>query len=584
MEKVLSRITSLCILASAVALRQDPAPGISIEKDRPSNLRSLAAPTPVAMHEYKLEELVGAPICGESIPVLANATWAYTERDGSAVTYTCDAGFKTTNGSPSFQFSCTKGEPMQITTLPDKCVMVTCPKPVPMPFADMVWQAGVGFGVFGSVVDFMCQKGYSGDGKAHGPKVVKQICNENGNYEFVLNTVTSCELIHCDNPLNMRFANLDSSVDISALVPYNGSLGYACSLGYVVSTNRSMNAYSLSCGDDGEFVPNDPMPNCVPATCPDPPVLEYSATAHVAGAVTIDSRVIYRCQDGYIISSVPASSTYNIRCDFINGAGQYVIPPPEDRCHPVPCLPIPAIPHAHSMDPTTVWKYGMRAPFSCDPGYSLGGVRGSVSFDGSCDTNGEWNINQTPKCSPVVCGTSRDDIPAEMLKYATLTPFKASPIIYQAHTTVQCIPGATVTNSDGEDTQFEIYCGPDGDLISSGVCAIACPPVPRLAHSTSPYFGKVIDYGQTDVIVTCKPGYKTKEGSSTQTVTCDRDGFLSQMDPCVKDDGYLTRKDGESDWSYLDPAHILRDASRSAVSKDSVIVAIMAVVAFAAAR
>lgn len=545
----------LILLSPVVGIHRDTVGSTSIQAEAFRGAKVGKRAMMLTGQTFARDDIPGAPLCGESIPEVSDATWAFTARDGSTVTYTCDVGFKTSKGQTQFSYSCTSGEPISSALLPDECIQVECPKPAPIEHSDMIWQLGkrVSTGGFGSVVDFACEKGYTGDGKAHGPKVVKMICSENGEYEFVLETVTSCKLITCDKPIEARNAVLDPALDRFSPVSYNSSVTYSCASGYTSSSVDKAKSFTLTCGEDGEFIPNDPLPHCIEEVCPELPALEHSDTVHVAGDVKVGTRVLYRCTDGFFVSRVPASSTFNIMCEMVNGKPAYVVPPPERRCRPAPCLPLPSLLHAHVDATQTEWNYQDIVRFSCEDGYALGGVKGDTTFAGYCNTQGLWTIADNPKCAPVICGAGRGDVPPDMLQYGKMAEFSTSPIHFEMSTTVQCIPGAVVTGTGGMKTQFELLCGSDGEFTSDGLCAIPCPPVPKVAHSTSKYFGKVIEYGGPAAKVTCKEGFKTKNGESVQELTCGRDGNLTPVDECLTDTGY------ESPWEYREQNNILHD-------------------------
>jgi hypothetical protein len=513
-------------------------------------------------HEFSRRDIYDTPICGENITDIPHATWAYTARDGSVVTYTCDAGFQTSTGVSKFNYTCVFGQPLSSSALPHRCTQIACPKPEDIPNAEMIWKPGptIDYGMFGSVVDFDCHVGYSGDGKARGPRVVKMVCGANGTFSYVLETITSCKLIHCNAPLTLSHATLNPSIDKYAVVPYGSTIDYACDRGFVVSTNRSKNSVSLSCGDDGEFAPNDPMPRCTESTCPAVPDIPHSATVHVAGLVKIDSRVIYRCHEGYYVSIIPMSETFNIRCDFINGFAQYVLPTKEFLCKGIACLPLPELEHAHVDGDETGWRFNETVPFSCEKGYALGGVKGENQFTGYCNAQGIWKIDENPNCAPVVCGSDSSEIPRDLLRYGTIAPFSATPIHYPMGTTITCVPGAVVVGTNGEETVFDITCGPDGDFLNAGLCALPCPPVPKVGHSTSKDFGRVVEYGEPAAVISCKPGYLTSQGSQKQYLTCSRDGKLTPIDPCVLVSGEHTV------WDYEPREGMLAAAKRGAAA------------------
>lgn len=572
-------VLSVLLYSSVVAVRRDPPISSPLE----AKSKGKALTQSLVQHEYTLEQIGGSPICGKDVPTLSNSKWAYTAKDGSIVTYTCDVGFKANSGNSKFDFLCEKGKPIKDDMIKDSCSLVKCPVPQAFRFADMNWSSGSREGDFGSLVDFTCHPGYTGDGKAHGPKVVKMHCAQSGEYEYVLSTITSCQPIHCSKPLTFHHTTMDTPVSSDTLVTFGTAIQYTCETGYVLLGEPSLSSFALTCGADGEYVPNDSLPECVEAVCPDLPKIENTDTVHVAGKVPINSRVIYRCNDGYIVSKIPETATFNIRCDFIDNKAQYVIPPAEERCHPADCDPLPLLHNAQALDNREVWKYTEIANFKCNPGFAKGGVKGDTSFTGACNSLGLWNLEDNPKCEKLVCGT-RDEIPPEMLTYGVMTPFSKSPVEYEMKTTVKCQDGTVVTNSNAEESEFEIMCGPDGDFISNGVCANQCPPIPKARNAISNSFGKVIEYGQPPAVIMCKAGYFTKEGSPRQVVSCSREGTLDPVLDCYKAEGYI---DGEgrrsSEWNYEErqggPLAAGGRSSADGMRLSSVLVTVVALVA-----
>jgi hypothetical protein len=555
-------ISLFLFLKSSFGIRlQEPRKVISGDVSDAPPTRSNRLLLTSGQRTFTRQEITGNPVCGDAIPDLANATWAYTARDGSVVTYTCNVGFVTSQGGTQFNYTCSPGEPIIQRHLTDSCSIVHCERPAPLENSDLIWTHGpsVGYGRFGDVVDYACHVGYSGDGRAHGPRTVKQVCTASGDFQFVLGSIASCLLIHCDVPLALPNAQMDPLVDKTIPVIFNSSVAYTCSPGYVSSLDRAP-GFRLTCSDSGEFVPNDPLPRCVNAACPNPPVLPHATTLQVSGTVAVGDRVIYRCEDGYTVSQIPASSTFNLRCDVIGGRPMYVIPPPESQCKPAQCLPLPALYNAHVTNGYTAWHYQQVAHFECDAGYSLGSVKGETTFDGYCNTQGIWSLDDDPKCAPVTCAATVSEIPKHLIAYARMSPFPSEPIQFNMNTTVTCIGGAVVTGTGQSETSFTLECGPDGDLSSEGVCAVPCPPLPKVSHSTSAYFNRIIEYGDPPATIKCKPGYTSQSGEVVQEVTCSRDGTLSPIEACVFDHGYRQGSGENSDFEYQSQEHILRDA------------------------
>ena len=543
-----------CILlfdnGGGIRIQRDVGP---VEKETKVLIRRALEPVQLTLQKtYSRQELDGEPLCGSEVPAVANATWAYTAKDGSGIRYTCNIGFSLPGGDVSFDFTCSAGQ-----TLPSKitraCAPVKCLAPPKMSHATMDWPIKSRFADFGTIVNFNCAEGYSGDGHARGPRVIKQQCSQSGEFEFVLPTITECKLIYCSPPIRvLNGAILDGQVDTQSPVPFNQTLNYACNPGFVLLNDSTSTNFTLTCGDDGEFLPNDPIPTCTEAVCGPPPTLPLARTAQRSGKVKVGTRVLYRCDPGFFVSEIPSSTTFNIRCDFINNTGTYVVPPPEEQCHPNVCGPIPNLVHAHLDTTQSDFHYTDIVPFACDEGFSLGGEPGEIKFTGSCNIHGFWTLTDDPQCEPVVCASSPEEIPADILEYGTLVPFDHYPITYNESSIVECGPGAVVTGTQGVKTSFPIECGPEGWFTSDGVCAIPCPAVPKVSHSVSKYFGKVIEYGQDPVVVECKEGYVAENsGLAVQHVICLRNGTLTGLDKCIESTG--SGEDGlsgMSQWPY----------------------------------
>jgi hypothetical protein len=306
------------------------------------------------------------------------------------------------------------------------------------------------------------------------------------------------------------------------------------------------------------------MPYCTEVLCGPPPELPRAQTALKVGTVTVNARVPYRCDKGFIVSIIPASTTFDISCVLSGRKGIYVIPPPEEQCKPARCSTVPDVEHGHVDSDQTVWRYLDKVPFRCDSGYALGGVKHETKFFGSCDANGVWTINDDPKCSPVVCANKPIDIPQYMQEYARIVPSTSIyPILSNQTLTLECVPGAIVTNSSGSASKFDITCGDDGEFFSDGVCAIPCPVVPKVPYSSSKWFGKSIEFGGSGASIFCKEGYTTYfGGQSNQTIICDRNGTLSKIDPCLPAD--LSRNpDGSGGAVPIEPTDWPYEASES---------------------
>jgi hypothetical protein len=93
---------------------------------------------PIPKMTFSTTDMDNQPICGINIQELPHATWAYTAKDGSVVTYTCNVGFRLASGETQFEFTCSPGKSFP-KKIQEVCEPIRCVKPSPVNQSRLVW-------------------------------------------------------------------------------------------------------------------------------------------------------------------------------------------------------------------------------------------------------------------------------------------------------------------------------------------------------------------------------------------------------------------------------------------------------------
>lgn len=374
---------------------------------------------------------------------------------------------------------------------------------------------------------------------------------------FVNGILPTCVPVQCPMPP----PTFDSAVPlvVSGSVFPDSLVMYSCNSGYTVRPYGTANqrlSFNARCEMDSTGMSASyvyPLDQCLPVPCSDTPVIANAADLGV----------------------VPSNG------NFADGslAGEDMTVSGSNSDQSVSPTSTADSSSAASGSPSSLYFFAQNVSFACTFGYGIDSQASQRNFYGSCDPLGNWHVNQSSGCTPVTCGTV-DNIDPELAMYgvisqpasglvpksdlsdstaallsdkATLSSVSGSsssssaspmtsastPYYFTDSLVITCTPGAVVTGTQGQGSSFNVECDGYGEFSSETpgqVCAIPCPPLPRISGSTSVDFGRVIEYGLTPGTVTCKDGYYVngQDSSDTvQTVTCSRDGTLSRYDVCV---------------------------------------------------
>ncbi|XP_028973250.2 sushi, von Willebrand factor type A, EGF and pentraxin domain-containing protein 1 isoform X3 [Esox lucius] len=266
---------------------------------------------------------------------------------------------------------------------------------------------------------------------------------------------------------------------------------YRCRPGY-----QMKGAYPyVTCGRDGKW--SDVRISCVPVSCREPTAVPH---AQVVGEIfTFGSKVQYRCDDGYELSS--QSDTLTCLSDG-TWSKQSI------RCRPAPC-PIPANLTSHVLvtgdDLTNV---GESITLSCPTGFILQGPGLA-----ECQLGGSWSpAISSVSCALVVCekppplpnGFTEGDNHSygDMVMYSCLSGFE--------------MKGDSVQTCQGDRT----WSGTQPTCI-----AMSCGPPPSVDNAELQISGTTY---QANVSYTCQHGLHLV---GPQNLTCLADGTWSQPAP-----------------------------------------------------
>uniref|UniRef100_UPI00358E4E79 sushi, von Willebrand factor type A, EGF and pentraxin domain-containing protein 1-like isoform X2 n=1 Tax=Myxine glutinosa TaxID=7769 RepID=UPI00358E4E79 len=219
---------------------------------------------------------------------------------------------------------------------------------------------------YGSVVIFKCQEGF----ELKGPALIE--CGMNGRWSA---DFPSCVPVSCGPPL----AAANSSVSIGSFF-LGDQIIYTCHPGFIMNGHAK-----LTCTATGKWQPL--FPQCHPIRCGVPPPIPN--TVMTGGAFTFNSRVYYRCLEGYTLNKGVAWRTC-LKSGTWSEASTY--------CTPMTCSSPPILPFASLVGNN--FTVNQTVHYVCDEGF---GPKWSRTF--ACKPNGKWLPSlEEVSCKPADCG------------------------------------------------------------------------------------------------------------------------------------------------------------------------------------
>ncbi|XP_051818518.1 sushi, von Willebrand factor type A, EGF and pentraxin domain-containing protein 1 [Antechinus flavipes] len=434
---------------------------------------------------------------------------------GSIVSFKCMEGFIL---NTSAKIECMRGGHWKPSPMSIQCIPVRCGEP---PSIKNGYASGSNYS-FGAVVAYSCNRGFYIKGEK------KSTCEATGQWG---SRIPTCHPVSCNEPPKIE----NGFVEHSTGKVFESEVRYQCNPGYkmvgnpifVCQANRQWYGESpptcipLSCGkppslqngyirgenfevgskiqffcDEGYNLIGDaswtcqksgkwnkkPNQKCVPAKCPDPPLLENQLVlkemVHEVGLVQ------FSCKEGYILQG-PSVLKCLVSQQW-NGSFPF--------CKMVLCLPPPLISFGVP-ESTSALHFGSIVKYSCVDGFFL---RGDSTT--SCQADGTWR-SPLPECIPVECPQ-----PEEILNGI----IDVQGLAYLSTALYTCKPGFELMGN------MTILCGEDGHWLGGKpTCKpIECPKPSEILNGKLSYTN--LHYGQT-ISYSCDRGFRLE---GTQTLTC----------------------------------------------------------------
>ncbi|XP_073447245.1 sushi, von Willebrand factor type A, EGF and pentraxin domain-containing protein 1 isoform X2 [Aquarana catesbeiana] len=349
----------------------------------------------------------------------------------------------------------------------------------------------------GSTVTYQCNSGYYLLGDS------RMLCKDNGSWN---GTSPKClDVDECavgsDCDKHASCTNTEGSYICTCISPYTGNgkmcleplkckdpgefengnftgkefgvgseLTFACNEGYIL-----IGRDKVICLESGNW--NTEIPHCQAVSCDQTPVPEHGSI--VGSNFTYGKKVIFRCNDGYILTGHGESMC------LANGSWSHGAP----TCESVTCPKPKEI--AFGNLTISGLTFQSTSSYICDTGYSLQGPSSLV-----CESSGKWS-NDAPTCKLLSCGLP------PIVKDAI---FKGKEFTFGNLVTYTCKEGYTLV---GPETISCLSSGKWSDSIPQCM-AVSCDEPPNVNHASSDSAHRL--YGDTAYYY-CFDGYSMADNS-----------------------------------------------------------------------
>ncbi|XP_004677499.1 PREDICTED: sushi, von Willebrand factor type A, EGF and pentraxin domain-containing protein 1 [Condylura cristata] len=434
---------------------------------------------------------------------------------GSVVTFKCMEGFVL---NTSAKIECLRGGQWNPSPMSIQCIPVRCGEP---PNILNGYASGSNYS-FGAMVAYSCNKGFYIKGEK------KSTCEATGQWS---SPIPTCHPVSCNEPPKVENGFLEHTTGRT----FESEVRYRCNPGYksvgspvfVCQANRHWHSESpLSCiplncgkpppiqngfmkgenfevGSKVQFFCNEgyeligdnswtcqksgkwskkPNQKCVPAKCPEPPLLENQLV--LKELTTEVGVVMFSCKEGHALQG-PAA----LKC----------LPSQQWNdsfpvCKMVLCLPPPLISFGVPA-PSSALRFGSTVKYSCVDGFFLRGDPSTV-----CQADGSWS-SPLPECIPVECPQ-----PEEILNGI----IDVQGLAYLSTALYTCKPGFELV---GNTTTL---CGENGHWLGGKpTCKpIECPKPKEILNGKFSYTN--LHYGQT-ITYSCDQGFRLE---GPKALTC----------------------------------------------------------------
>jgi hypothetical protein len=238
-----------------------------------------------------------------------------------------------------------------------------------------------------------CNEGFSVDGTVSPPsKHYHPLCQSDGTFAGV----RTCERIKCGVAREVMFTKRDTARKV-----FQDSSEYVVNEGYSLDGQASgKKAFTVTCQSDGTFSAGV-LPK--PVSCGSPPTKEH-ATFPEGVTHVFKEQASYTCAGGHSVDA-KASSAKNFvaKCQHDGTYEEH------DGCSPVECGPVVVPKNGAQTDGKAELVFTEKAAFKCSPGFSTDGwMAGPRTTSTRCQANGK--LTMTAKC------LNMDDCEANMCR------------------------------------------------------------------------------------------------------------------------------------------------------------------------
>jgi hypothetical protein len=459
---------------------------------------------------------------------------------GEEVMITADVGYST-DGKP------TEGLSFRVSVTPDgtlegfkKFVPVSCGHPPSVYKANLLSESkgAVKVAVYGDVLDYVCENGYSTDkSNFTASKSFSVQCEADGDYSEIPNLGYCYNIDDCaDHTCGPHGACVDQLMNYSCV----------CESGYEQTWNNETNEFMCGniddCGPEAcgvgrcedlvngfrcicpigyEEAGEADEKTCRAKICGIPPQVARAATEPVDAAeqkASYKDVVLYQCEFGYTLNGTAIGKNhFSIDClaDTKFTA--------TESCKPIQCGEVWKVEHASAALAMAAFNESIK--YTCDDGYTIDGTsRGDTHFSVTCLSTGQYS--QSSNCIPVNCGEP-DEVSNSHRPDGS--------IVYKQSVMYECFEGFSLNGKPDGESKYQVKCHEDGSLDPLPSCLPkVCGEPPKRIHSlyaTAPDEGKVAYPRMTEV--TCRDGFTvdgSPGGNTSFAVTCLSAGKFDMYD------------------------------------------------------
>jgi len=401
---------------------------------------------------------------------------------------------------------------------------------------------------FTETQQFICDDGFSVDGKPSGEQDFIETCEANGRLSRKNKCIDIdwCLLSKCGGPKEGTCVDQlmnytcdcepgfkavttgihTKCVQIDECETRNGHSLCAGKGDYGTCTDKKLH-YDCNCNQGYEVQKMRRRQYCAPIKCPSIEARNNSDPEKVGQKMYYKKKASYTCKSGYSMNGdKDGKKEYTVEC-LSDGTLSKV-----DDCKPVACecadgSCVPFVKNGAikgSFDIDKALVYGESAQFECDEGFTTSGdAAGLTEFSVTCTA--EATLTEPRQCLPVECG--------EPPKIFNSVISESKELVYKDVVTVTCNEGYTMTGKVGGSTKFDFECLATGKIDGSGSCKpISCGTSPDIAHAE--FNSRELFYGES-VRVSCHSGFSVDadpNGESSFVGTCAANGKLEGMLEC----------------------------------------------------